>query len=245
VTRCVVPLYVSALLLSTAALGFKRWWSDSHPILSTQQTIPILSTQQTISLWLFAGLWCVVIPLLGWMVSEIRLRLMARKESATPQAYARPVYELCGLLISGVITAVLLVTIVRSWLPFFFTHPALYVILAVPILLGLYLLARTLFVAIASLSEGWQGEVKHASMDDEDREWGARLSGGVLFIAVFWLAVSALCILGGYMLEQFKDQYLPAILTAVRGLSGLVASLLGKSGDTASGKEESGSQTSP
>jgi hypothetical protein len=167
---------------------------------------------------------------------------MARKESATPQAYARPVYELCGILISGVVAAVLLVMIVCSWLPFFFTHPALYVILAVPILLGLYLLARTLFVAIASLSEGWKGEVKQASSDDEDREWWARLSGGVLFIAVFWLALSALCILGGYMLEQFKDQYLPAILTAGGGLSGLVASLLGKSSDTASGKE-SGSQT--
>ena len=233
VTRCVVPLSVSALLLSTAALGFTRWWSDSHSTLSTQQTI---------SLWLFAGVWCVVIPLLGWMVSEIRLRLMAREESATPQAYARPVYELCGILISGVVAAVLLVTIVRSWLPFFYTHPALYVILGVPILLGLYLLARTLFVAIASLSEGWKGEVKRASSDDEDREWWARLSGGVLFIATFWLALSTLCILGGYMLEQFKDQYLSAILTAVGGLSGLVASLLGKSSGTASGKE-SGSQT--
>src|SRR5215471_2830296 len=233
VIGCVVPLYVSELLLSTAALGFKRLWSDAHLTLSTQQTI---------SLWLFAGLWCVVIPLLGWSVSEIRLMGLARKESVPVQKYARSVYDLLGLLISGMVVAVLLVTVVRSWLPYFFNHPALYVIFAVPTLLGLYLLARTIFVAIASLSEGWKGEVKQASSDDADREWWARLSGWVLLIAAFWLVLSALCILGGYMLEQFKNQYLPEILTAVGGVSGLVASLLGKSGDTASGKE-GGSQT--
>jgi hypothetical protein len=233
VIGCVVPVCVAALLLSMAALGCNLPWRD--PSLTP-------STQQTISLWLFAGLWWVVIPLLGWGVSEIRLMRLARQGPAPAPKYERSVYELLGLLISGVAAAVLLVTIVRSWLPYFFTHPALYVILAVPILLSCYLLARTIFVAVASLSEGWKGDVKQASSDDADREWWARLSGWVLLIAAFWLVLSALCILGGYILERFKGQYLPEILTAVGGLSGLVASLLGKSSDTASGKE-TGSQT--
>lgn len=219
VIGCVLPLYLATVLLSMAALGFQK---------------PSLR-----ALWLFALLWCMVVPLLGWTVSELRRRALARKAVAPGAPYAWPGYEMLALMLSGALSAGLLVTLARTWLPYFYEYPALYVICAVPTLLGIYLLARTIFVAFASLSEGWRGDTRPASSDDADREWWARFSGWVLLLAFVWMAVSALCILGGYALEQFKALYLPHVLSAVGGIAGLVASLLGMGSDTASTNESS------
>ena len=226
----VLPLYLATVLLAMAALGFMR----TEP--ASQSTLPTYSMRP---LWLFAVLWCVVIPILGWAFNELRWRAYAKKAAATEPPYSWPWYDLLGLILSGALAAVLLVMMARTWLLDLYRYPALYVVCTVPLLLGLYLLARTVFVAIAGLGEGWQGIVKPGASDDADREWWARFSGWVLLTAFMWLALSAWCILGGYVLEQFKSQYLPQILGAAGGVFGLVASLLGMSRDTASGRTSS------
>lgn len=227
VVQCVLPLYLATVLLATAALCIKTPWR---------------------LLWGFAILWCLIVPGIGWGVSELRWR-KAQRATALPGTSVGPGYELLALLVSGAVGGGLLVALVHAWFAWFAQRPVLYVICAVPLLLGLYLLARALFLAVASLSEGGWGHVRGGSSDDADREWWGRLSGWLLLLACLWLVLSACCLLGNYLLAQYKDRllmqwldtYLPQILAGVGGLSGVVASLLGKSGDTASGSE-SGTQ---
>jgi hypothetical protein len=117
---------------------------------------------------------------------------------------------------------------VTWWLAPLYSRPVLYVILAMPLLLLLYLLARTLFIAFAGVEEG---ERPAALADEADREWWARLSGWVLFIAVGWVGVTSICFLGGYVLEWSVGKDVSGILksavTALGGVSGIAAALIG------------------
>jgi hypothetical protein len=70
---------------------------------------------------------------------------------------------------------------------------------------------------------------------EHDREWWARLSGWILAIALVWLGVSLLCVLGGWLLEQVRERWLGATITAAGGLSGLATALLGRGAGTPSG----------
>jgi hypothetical protein len=96
-------------------------------------------------------------------------------------------------------------------------HPALFVTLAAPALLGLYLLARALFVAIAGLAN-------RGAVGDADREWWARLSGWLLLLIVFWMAGTAVCFLGAYLLESFTELR-NRIMSAVGSMAGITGSI--------------------
>ncbi|MBA3565127.1 MAG: hypothetical protein H0W33_14205, partial [Gammaproteobacteria bacterium] len=105
---------------------------------------------------------------------------------------------------------------------------------AMPLLLALYLLARTLFIAFAGIDEVH----RHSAMADEaDREWWARLSGWILLIAFGWVAVTTICFLGGWLLEWFENRDLAAlvkgVVAALGGASGLAAALIGGGAKTA------------
>lgn len=225
VRKCVAPIVLAAALLCIAVLGLGRWISPD-----AQRT-----SSDLWHVWIFAAIWCVVNPLLGWAVVESGL--LAPKQPAVPITTFSPTissikrrYELWGLVISGAITAVLLVAVALYWLPLLYTASAWYVVLGLPILLGLYLLARTSFVAFASASENPSAAAATGNVNDADREWWARLSGWVLLVAVGWIAVTAICLFGPiglrWLAENVSD-VVPALVAALGGASGVLAAIVG------------------
>lgn len=89
-----------------------------------------------------------------------------------------------------------------------------YVSFAVPIYLGLFFLAITIF---AGISSKWT--------EDEDREWWARFGAWLLIAVVAWSVVSALTLMGPSVVIATWTKY----VVAGGGLFGLVATLLGRS----------------
>lgn len=255
---CVAPVVLAAGTLSTAALAIVIPWHESVP-----KPLPV----DYMTLALFSVLWCVVVPILGWSVAELGARSFelfrkrAQPRTSTQSnggsaAKARIVpwkWELFGLFTSGLIGAALLLAVTNSWLAYLYGHPALYVILVLPILLGIYLISRALFVGIVSLSESFPGKSKPGGRswsdlifsEDADREWWARLSGWVLLVIVSWVVVTAICLFGSYGPEML-DQVFPGkdgqsggwsgavhwLVGALGAVSGALAAFTGSSGGT-------------
>lgn len=218
---CVFPVIAAVALLSFTGLGYANgpaivldapfWSAGNHALL------------------MFSVIWCTAIPLVGWLVVELLYRL--RNEIPPEQAHTGK-FEFAALLISGLAISLLLTWTVRGLLLPFYNHPGLYVMLTLPVLLGLYLLARTLFVGLASLSETFVTGAKVALVNDGDREWWARLSGWILAIALGWIAVTALCLFGQYLFDKIGDSLKP-LVGAAGGISGIAAALLGSRDKTA------------
>ena len=93
-----------------------------------------------------------------------------------------------------------------------------YVCLAVPAFMLVFLLGATLFIGGSSASP---------RIDDEDREWWARLSAWVLISILGWTAFSTIVIFGPIALLSA-----PKIIASVGGISGIAAALIGKSAKT-------------
>jgi hypothetical protein len=239
---CVAPVVLAAGTLATAALALVMPWHETAP-----KPLPV----DYMTLALFSILWCVVVPVLGWSGAEVGVwlcRLLREKSEPRTSANsnggsaakARIVpwkWELFGLFASGLIGAALLVAVTNSWLAYLYGHPALYVILVLPILLGIYLISRALFVGIVSLSESFPGKSKPGGRsgsdlifsEDADREWWARLSGWVLLVIVSWVVVTAICLFGSYGPEML-DKVFPGKDGQSGGLSGAVQWLVGAMG---------------
>src|SRR5271168_490196 len=196
---CVLPICLAAGVLCTAALGLNLPWHNSQPH-------PCCS--DITGLWKFSFLWCLAVPCIGWLVAEILSRLFPRWTLPGPAAAPAQVrqvawvYELLALLISGLVGMALVVLVVSYCFSFLYSHPDAYVILALPMLLGIYLISRTVFVGIASLGDSSQ---QRGSNDDADREWWARLSGWVLLVMTVWTAVTGICLFGLYLAELFDS----------------------------------------
>ena len=217
--RSILPLYVAAVCLAQAGLWWHGWTAPHWWRVSAVGDA-----------WLFALVWCIGVPTLTWSAHIPR---------------GRAAVELVALLGSGIIGAALFVPLIVGVGPYLVEHPPLYVIFALPALLANYLVARMLFVAIASRSdpEGRPSRTAHGdgcsdALDsaDHDREWWARLTGWVLALALAWLVVSAVCVLGGYALDAVRHTYAGAIATALGGASGIVTAVLGRSAATGSGR---------
>jgi hypothetical protein len=202
---CVLPICAAAGVLSTASLSLDLPWRSpiSHPCCTG-----------ITNLQAFSFVWCVVVPVFGWSVAQVLAFLyppwtyptiakgpneqegvaqaQGGDEGISNASLPRDVpwgWELVALVLSGIVGMVLLIIAVSSWFSYLYNHPALYVILVLPILLGIYLMSRALFVGLASLSETVGRARDFAlsrnlseliSSDDSDREWWARLSGWVL-----------------------------------------------------------------
>jgi hypothetical protein len=217
----VLPLAVAALFLATASLWLRfkvDYAQPDHPVVVKGEV------------WGFIILWCLAIPAIGWAMSEPGWR--------RSRDFRWPKWELVGLILTGSISAVLLLWLARGLHPYLISNPALYVVFALPALLLLYLVARTLFVAFASFGEGTLPRTPNSVVGAADREWWARLSGWILLFLVGWALVSSLTLFGGSMLADARD-YLPRLLAAVGGISGLTTALLAGSGDTPSGRASS------
>jgi hypothetical protein len=225
VRRCVLPVVLAAALLCVAVLGMKRWITPGllHP------------ASDVVWAWIFALVWCVVNPLLGW--SMIELGWFTPKNLPMPRTppdenvkNVRRRYEFWGLLASGLITATLFVGVIVHWLAPLYASTGWYVVLGLPILLGLYLLARTLFVAVASASESPFAAAACGNANDADREWWARMSGWVLLVAAAWVGVTLICLFGPLGLRWLGEnvsKFAPAVIGALGGISGLVTALVG------------------
>ena len=94
----------------------------------------------------------------------------------------------------------------------------IYAAFAVPTFMLVFLLGATLFIGASSAS---------TRIDDEDREWWARLSAWQLIVILGWGIFTTLVIFGPIAVLSF-----PKILASVGGLSGLLAVLLGRSAKT-------------
>jgi len=133
------------------------------------------------------------------------------------------------------VVAVPFFAIARDWRPDLTTRPPLFVVFAVPVLLGLYLLARALFVAFASLGERDERVTPPTqpptAWASADREWWARFSGWVLLAAATWVGVSAIVVLGGWAVCRL-DAVWHGVLAAAGGVTGLISSGLGTSAET-------------
>src|SRR5438270_2210809 len=99
----------------------------------------------------------------------------------------------------------------------------LYACFGVPIFLLAFLVAATFFVGASS---------KSLRIQDDDREWWARLGAWVLIAIIAWSAATTLVIFGPIAFLSF-----PRMLASVGGLSGLIAILIGRSSKT-SAKEK-------
>jgi Patatin-like phospholipase len=198
----VLPLWMSALFLALAAL-----WLPGH-----FETVPLSA---------FCVVWCVVIPLVGWIVAR-----PIRSDTVLPPGGS----DVAGIILSGVAAGLLLALLVETMLQKLLERPESFVFFTVPILLGLYLLARTLLVAFASAWEGlrgWTGEIA-----TEEREWWARLSGWVLVLSVSWIGVSALVLLGQVLVGLASRWVTLATAGGMTAVTGLLTALLGANSRT-------------
>ncbi len=257
---CVLPVCLAAGLLSTAALGFELPPRCNRLLPSICADIadlwkfaclwcvgvPLIGWAIAESLAALFPSWAQSVPakrtepeIKGKQASQTeRVAAPLDTESMRKRARQAPqVCELVALVISGSVGAALLVIVTRCWFSAFVSLPWLYVVGTLPVLLGIYLLSRVLFVAIASLADGLRG-----NSDDADREWWARLSGWVLLFIVGWVAGTGACLAGIYLPQWvlhsglFNSKsalnILKAVVAVIGTVSGLIASFIGSSAKT-------------
>jgi hypothetical protein len=97
----------------------------------------------------------------------------------------------------------------------------LYVVGAVPAVLASFLLAMTLYAALAS-----------QVLDDDDREWFARAGGWISACALGWVGLTAVSLLGPGLMTKVLWPHARLAVTSIGGLSGVVTMWLGRSANT-------------
>jgi len=97
----------------------------------------------------------------------------------------------------------------------------LYVVCAVPALLASFLMAMTLYAALAS-----------RVLDDEDREWFARAGGWISACALGWAAITAVSLLGPGLVTNVLWPHARLTMASIGGLSGVLTMWLGRSANT-------------
>jgi len=221
ILTCVLPICLAAGALSAAALGIH--------LPGTDLPSPAVGW---FSIWEFCAVWCVGVPLAGWFLAEMVAQFVNRAEQwaagsdTLETAPSEPdlkenvrsvafLTELVALTVSGLVGMCLLVALIKSCYPFLFTHPALYTVFALPLLLGVYLLSRVIFVGLASYSDelGEKKTVTEQDRDetqirnriygnDADREWWSRLSGWLMLVLFSWTVVTGISVIGCYLPEN-------------------------------------------
>lgn len=99
----------------------------------------------------------------------------------------------------------------------------LYACFAAPAFLLVFLLGATLYIGVTSKSTG---------IDDEDREWWARLGAWVLIAILGWIAFTTIVIIGPLALLKA-----PQWLAPLGGLSGVLAAVAGQSAKTSANRK--------
>ena len=256
VLACVLPVCLAGAALSTAGFGLRLpWkWPDAAP-----------TSCDFWGLWGFAVLWSIGVPVLGWALAELAAKFVPCAQKMTTGKNARQVsawLEFGGLLASGAVGAGLFAGSIQWWFHDVFYHPLLYVVVVFPALLGIYLLSRTIFIAITSFADergddsGTNTARGRISSNDSDREWWARLSGWVLLVMVSWTVTTGICLLGCYLPQVVSDVFrvaqenetavsrvVKAVVAVIGAISGAVAALTGSSSKTPHASEDENKAT--
>jgi hypothetical protein len=114
----------------------------------------------------------------------------------------------------------------KSLVPLRGLKTELYACLAAPTFLLVFLLGATFYIGVTSKSGG---------IDDEDREWWARLGAWILIAILGWIVFTTIVIIGPRALLSA-----PQWLAPLGGVSGLLAAILGQSARTAGRKSSNG-----
>jgi len=222
------PLVAFAMLLALLVWGVQPL---KVPIKLTQGLVLVAGSPLMDAVPLLARVgmdhlvvWGELIVFVAWIVAVALLRRLEGWRRAK---------ELVAMLVAGAFTWWLIAEAAdyawfignyaqeAFWLWSFAVYPLhLYVVLAVPALLMIVLAGMTVFIGIVS---------KPRWIEDEDREWWGRFGSSVLMIVVAWIGFSAITVFGPPLLLEF-----PKLITAIGGVSGLIAVLAGRSSLTSS-----------
>ncbi len=211
---CLLPLVGSALCLTT----FWAWSSEM-----------IIDSKHIFYFLLFG----IAFALLGWLIASLILRRLFRwSEIDKPELIALLVGGLVGGILFGILSMQKIVgkPVIGYHERFPWTTSSglsawkteLYACLGVPIFLLTFLVAATFFVGFSS---------KNLRVQDEDREWWARMGAWALIAIIAWTAGNILVIFGPIALLSA-----PKLLASAGGLSGLIAILVGRSSKTPANK---------
>ena len=122
------------------------------------------------------------------------------------------ILEFLAVIASGAIGGVLLWVGAIKLFPQPLAVAELYCCFAIPLVVGLFLVA---LICFAGLSSRWTG--------DPDREWWARANGWLLILAAGWMVVSGLVVFGPFLLNW--------AVSAITGvIAGIVTIVAGRSG---------------
>jgi len=229
--RCLLPLLLAAILLSVA------WALRVDALGKTGAQFPL----KTFIVW--SAIPCLIA--FGMFLFKYLSASEVEKKHGTLKRIA---WEALGAVAAGALGGVLVWVVTTTSL---FEQPlqpvpvvnavlwpidkagalsgmtAMYVVFAVPIVLGIFFLQATIFVGASSKEN-----------NDFDREWWARASGWVLLIGLVWIALSAIAIYGPAAIY-----HLPRALSAIGGGAGLFSLLAGKSSDTQAGSKNKGEES--
>lgn len=211
---CLLPLTLSALCLTT-------YWAWSREVK--------VNSKQAIDFLLFG----IAFALLSWLIASVILRRLFNWNEINK-------LELLSLAVGGVVGGAFFWAMSfqkisnpvigynrhfpwTTWTRWMAWRTELYACFGVPIFLLTFLVAATFFVGFSS---------KSLRIQDEDREWWARMGAWVLIAIIAWSAADTLVIFGPIALLSA-----PKLLASVGGLSGLIAILVGRSSKTPAKKQ--------
>lgn len=218
---CLLPLVLSAFCLTT----YYAWSREVHE-------------WQDVWVWKF-WLFGMGFTFLGWLIASLVLkRLNFSRLNETN------LLELLGLLVVGLFGGTIFYVLAQfslaspvigydktfdwlttNWLSW---RTELYICFAVPLFLFVFMLAIVIFIGFTSAS-------RFKFIEDEDREWWARLGAWVLIATLVWVSANVLVIFGPVAMLE-----LPSVLASLGGLSGLIALFAGRSSNTPANQSEQG-----
>jgi hypothetical protein len=231
---CLLPLTVCCLLLIVSWAG----WRHQENVDLECLHIPYIPFQGWKNFALFGLVLALTAGILSWIIlrnwqamAEAKKRLANKSGTEKWQALALDIWaslkDLILIAISGGTGWLLIWGLVKL-----FPNPSdnypLYVCFALPLLLATFFLAMSLFVGLSSKRMKLFGKLRD-TVDDDDREWLARLCGWVLILVVIWFLVSVLVLYGPYWLLWLTENSAikKAALAAVGGTSGIITWVLG------------------
>ncbi|HEV7902201.1 MAG TPA: patatin-like phospholipase family protein [Pyrinomonadaceae bacterium] len=216
---CLLPLVASAFCLTT----YFAWSRE-------------VKEGQNAGAWKF-WVFGIGFTFLGWLIASVvlkRLRPSRWRESN--------LLMLGGLLVVGLLGGTIFYVLAQTslgspvinyndgfnWLTTYWLNwkTEIYLCIAVPLFLMVFLLTIVLFIGLTSASR-----IKF--VEDEDREWWARLAAWVLISIIVWSVANVLVIFGPIGLLE-----LPKLLAALGGLSGLITLIAGRSAVTPAAEGE-------
>jgi hypothetical protein len=217
---CLLPLSIAGFCLTT----YWAWSSQNLKLPKHLDRFIIFS---------------VLVTLLAWFIASL---ILGRMRPSRIMRHWRDVFsrDLLFLLIAGAAGGALLYFLTLKFDPFRgapewkcdILQPLsaltteLYACFAAPAFLLVFLLGVTLYIGVTS---------KSAAIDDEDREWWARLSAWVLIAILGWIAFTTIVIIGPLALLKA-----PQWLAPLGGISGVLAAVIGKSARTSARKPANG-----